>query len=73
LLARVRGRVEESGRGRDLRRVYRSRSGQIPHNRIDVQLGKTTVNLETKNIAFPAPRSGDREYAGFRSVVRSAR
>jgi hypothetical protein len=29
--------------------------------------------LETKNIAFAAPRSGDREYAGFRSVVRSAR
>ena len=29
--------------------------------------------LETKNIAFPAPRSGDREYAGFHSVLRSAR
>jgi hypothetical protein len=30
------------------------------HGKIgDVQLGKTTANLETKNIAFPAPRSGD--------------
>jgi hypothetical protein len=24
--------------------VYRSRSGQIPHNRIDVQLGKVTAD-----------------------------
>ncbi len=29
--------------------------------------------LETKTIAFPAPPSGDREYAGFHSVLRSVR
>lgn len=29
--------------------------------------------LETKTIAFPAPRSGDREFAGFHSVLRSVR
>src|SRR4029077_19946761 len=33
--------------------VYRSRSGQTPHSRIDVQLGKTTVNWKQRTLRFP--------------------
>ncbi len=32
------------------KRVSRSRSGQIPHNRIDVQLGKTTLDWKQRQL-----------------------
>ncbi len=38
-----------------------------------VQFWKIEGEVETKNLAFPAPRSGDGVFAGFRSVLRSAR